>query len=136
MDFGWSLADVLKKSKEDHHKKEAAALDSTTDEGFESNTQSNPEDNLVDEADETNSVSLVKNKDSDSPEESVQKGNRDGDDDDHDGEEEVEDEENDSKNKEDWMEIGTWSNEMAQLESELSKDFPPNLTMVSLYKLA
>uniref|UniRef100_T1HEL3 ribonuclease III n=1 Tax=Rhodnius prolixus TaxID=13249 RepID=T1HEL3_RHOPR len=109
LDFGWSLADVLKKSKEDHHKKEAAALDT----------------------DETNSVSLVKNKDSDSPEESVQKGNRDGDDDDHDGEEEVEDEENDSKNKEDWMEIGTWSNEMAQLESELSKDFPPNLTMVN-----
>ncbi|KAK9499033.1 hypothetical protein O3M35_003549 [Rhynocoris fuscipes] len=157
LDFGWSLADVLKKSKEEHYNKKetSTTTDNNTDEGFESNTQSNPEDNIVDESEDTNSVSPVKNNKEIDEEKEVQNREDDGtvaaaaaaatdalvevsrdevvdddeeddcDDDDDDGESEE-----NEKNKEDWMEIGTWSNDMAQLESEISKDFPPNLTMV------
>ncbi|XP_014250997.1 endoribonuclease Dcr-1 [Cimex lectularius] len=97
LDFGWSLADVLKKSKEQASKKDE------DDEGLGSNTVSpsttaNPENKQEDSLE-------IKEVDKETTAQS-----------------------DEESKPQDWMEIGTWSNEMAQLENQL--DLPPNLTMV------
>ncbi|KAL1131353.1 hypothetical protein AAG570_010971 [Ranatra chinensis] len=112
LDFGWSLADVLRKSKEENEMKLEEANAGTK--------------NAIDLTDRTvESLSEI-------PE---GKGNNN-----HPDEEEKENsqssdeilDDNSSTEKDDWMEIGTWSNEMAKLGEKLDKELPDDLTMVTL----
>lgn len=97
MDFGWSLAEVLKKSKENNNK--------------------NGEEKKTDE----NSNDKKKAKDCDAESE-------DEDEDEEEEEGKGEMQKNESK-KEDWMEIGTWSNDMAQRAIEMPdpEDYTPGM---------
>lgn len=95
LDFGWSLADVLKKSKEESDVADAQPK-------MKSSSKSLPikEDQIINNCD--------------LQEEEFNNDNQ-GDDD-----------------EESWMEIGTWSNEMAELGEEYDPNskIPANLSMV------
>lgn len=116
MDFGWSLADVLKKNKQEIENKETLNVKeiSEKEEGLEAKEE------LLDDSE--NKIIAKKKEESD--------GN---DTDDETNKDSINEE--DDKDKGDWMEIGTWSNDMAQLGDEFQKDLPPELSMVFLMLL-
>lgn len=118
LDFGWSLADVLKKSKQESDKKDDKEQCSEESVGIKEPKPIEPppeKENIEVTKDEC----PVDDKDSD---DLTDEQDRDVDD--------LTDEDDKEGKEDDWMEIGTWSNDMAQLGSELDKDLPPELSMV------
>ncbi|BET01171.1 dsRNA_bind [Nesidiocoris tenuis] len=122
LDFGWSLADVLKKSKEENQKKMALLA-------IENGTISEPEaevnqieasklENAVkDDSLEEKDPETIESKDN---EEKVDKSDED----------KAEGQEEEGEKDESWMEIGTWTNDMAQTYQNIEGDLPNNLSMV------
>lgn len=106
LDFGWSLADVLKKSKQEAEKKSAEIKEGTDNQKLQT----------IDEESEEPATQNVTVKDSDDLTDSVENDNKSS-------EEEKEKDDN-------WMEIGTWSNEMAQISGDLENEPPNELSMV------
>lgn len=106
LDFGWSLADVLRKSKEENEK--LLALKAKTNESEVCKEVALLNSDL--EKSSENESELQQTEDQDKSDESR--------------------EEKDAP----WMEIGTWSNEMAELGDDFDpySKLPPNLTMVNL----
>lgn len=105
LDFGWSLADVLRKSKEENEK--LLAIKAKTNES-----------EVCKEIVLLNSAVEKSSENGSEPQQSEDKDKTD-----------------ESREEKDapWMEIGTWSNEMAELGDEFDpySKLPPNLTMVN-----
>ncbi|KAE8573160.1 Putative dicer-1 [Halyomorpha halys] len=110
LDFGWSLADVLKKTNKEIENKEAIIVKEIVDKGEDVEAK----ENLLDD---DKSKIVVKKKEGSDTDDSDDDTNKDS-------------ANEDDKDKGDWMEIGTWSNDMAQLGDEFQKDLPPELSMV------
>ncbi|CAH1401946.1 unnamed protein product [Nezara viridula] len=110
LDFGWSLADVLKKNKQEIENKETSNIKEITDkdEGLEAKELLDDSENKI----------VTKKKEESDADDTDDETNKDS------------ANEEDDKDKGDWMEIGTWSNDMAQLGDEFQKDLPPELSMV------
>ncbi|XP_039288314.1 LOW QUALITY PROTEIN: endoribonuclease Dcr-1 [Nilaparvata lugens] len=112
LDFGWSLADVLKKSKEDNERLAQAKMKNLAKitDGSEAKADEEAKQEDEEEMNETNEgekAEKTNESKDEKKEEDENEKSKDGDEDEEDGEEK--EEEKDAA----WMEIGTWSNEMA-----------------------
>lgn len=131
MDFGWSLADVLKKSKHEIENKESNEKEKNQEckELIDKDILLNEkiDESVIEnkEKEESNKEKEESKKEIEELKKEIEESKKEK----SDGEKDSINEE-DEKDKDDWMEIGTWSNDMAQLGEDFSKDLPTELSMV------
>ncbi|KAF6212369.1 hypothetical protein GE061_012891 [Apolygus lucorum] len=127
LDFGWSLADVLKKSKEENMKKVTLLA---IENGVDDSVQETP-DGLWKVEEQCDDLPPSEKNDASKESEANEAGAEDKKPEDKEDDEESKNEKSEESNKDaGWMEIGTWSNEMAQKFDDIDNDLPNNLSMV------
>ncbi|KAG8223500.1 hypothetical protein J437_LFUL004968 [Ladona fulva] len=131
LDFGWSLADVLKRSKEAENQNMESKKGANPGKGEDKNDNRKEEKlSEEDDSDDVEGEDRKKAKKKGHKRKKRKKKNGEGSEDERSGDDDdTEDDASDKNEGEDWMEIGTWSNEMAMQAGDVPS-LPDNVTMV------